>query len=59
MRHARALYMMDSSMAILHDLETPPTVNPTQVRISYMKYDILPTNTGLYQGKWEYSKVNP
>jgi hypothetical protein len=59
MRHAKALYMMDSSMAILHDLETPHDLNPSQVRVSYMKYDILPTDTGLYQGQWTYSKVNP
>ena len=52
MRHARALYMMDSSMAILHDLESPCC--PEQVRVSYMEYDILPTSTGLYQGNWEY-----
>jgi hypothetical protein len=57
LRHARAVYMMDSSMAILHDLETPRLVNPNQVRVSYMKYAILPTNTGLYQGPWEYYDV--
>ena len=56
MRHAKALYMMDSSMAILHDLESPHT--PAQVRVSYMKYDILPTNTGLYQGQWEFYNTN-
>ena len=56
MRHARALYMMDSSMAILHDLESSHT--PNQVRVSYMKYDILPTDTGLYQGQWEYYHPN-
>lgn len=56
LRHAKALYMMDSSMAILHDLESPHT--PAQVRVSYMKYDILPTNTGLYQGQWEFYDTN-
>lgn len=63
MRNARALYMMDSSMAILHDLESPSfseggITMPGQLRTSYMKYSILPTDTGLYQGQWEYYHLN-
>lgn len=51
MRHAKAAYMMDSSLAILLDLSAPLE---EQVRVSYMKYDIFPTSNGLYQSQWTY-----
>ena len=51
MRHAKAAYMMDSSLAILLDLSSPLE---EQMRVSYMKYDIFPTSNGLYQSKWTY-----
>ena len=63
MKHATAVHMMDSSLALLLDLSTKPDdlLANTQERVSYMKYDILPTSTGLYQNKWLYysPRTNP
>jgi hypothetical protein len=63
MRHAVAAHMMDSSPAILLDLTLKPDdpLTAKQERVSYMKYDMLPTSTGLYQNKWTYysPRTNP
>lgn len=63
MRHAVVVHMMDSSLAILLDSTVKPgdKLTDSQERVSYMKYNMFPTSTGLYQNKWSYysPRTNP
>lgn len=60
LKHARSVHMMDSSLAILLDMASSPKEQKTlhQTRVSYPKYEILPTHTGLYQGAWSYYEAS-
>jgi hypothetical protein len=46
--------MIDSSLAILADMIYDQTKNPTQKRLSYIRYSSFPTK-GLYKNEWSYS----
>jgi len=54
LQNAKALIMIDSSLAILADMTYDQTKNPTQKRLSYIRHSAFPTK-GLYKNEWEYS----
>lgn len=54
LQNAKALIMIDSSIAILADMVYDETKNPLQKRLSYIRYSAFPTK-GLYKNEWDYS----